>query len=355
MEMTDTLIIILIIVSGFLFHESLTNEIYISVQKCLGTVIPSLYAPMFIACLVTESRFHMVIGKILSLPARYIFRMPPEIFSIFLLSNVSGYPTGAKLLKNMLDAGEITKNEFDRYCSCCYSAGPAFVTGTATVLLSGSVSSGTLIFIANLTANMITAYMQGKKHPVPPRTIIKIRCTVKCSDILRAADSASRGMLQMCSVITAFSVFRTMLVQSGTAHLISSAISGISGLKEEQSTATVLSLLEITNISELQGTTAEVMSLMAALFSSGGICVIMQVFSIAGNSLNRMHFLRSRFFSAVYSYAIFRVMYIFFYSDAAVAASSFFIHTPDKPLLPSVLIILMSIMLISTDKCLDKT
>ncbi|MBE6853280.1 MAG: hypothetical protein E7505_07360 [Ruminococcus sp.] len=345
------LFVLFTVIAGIMYYDSLVSEISFSVQKCLGTVVPSLYGSMIIACLVTESRLHVVLGKIFSVPARFIFRMPPEIFSVFLISNISGYPTGTKLLKDMLNKGEISESDFDRYCSCCFSAGPAFVTGTAASFMSGSVGLGTLIFLSNLCANFLAAFIIGRKSPVPPRRTQKVKCTANCSVILRAVDSASHGMLQMCSVIVAFSVFKTIIVESGAAGLIASLISGMTGLSESQSRAAVLSFIEITNISELNGSSAAVTSLMAALFSTGGICVIMQIFSIANEHLNRINFLKMRLFSACGSFFIFRMLYGIFFRNAAVSASSFCIHPPGQSFLPSILIIMMSIMLISTDRC----
>lgn len=344
------LFVIITVISAILFYDALVPETAFALEKCLTTIIPSLYGSMIIACLVTESRLHAVIGRIFSLPARYIFKMPPEIFSVFILSNISGYPAGAKLLKNMRDKGEISSDEFDRYCCFCYSAGPAFVSGAAASHLFGSLDTGVIIFLSNLTANIISAFISGTYHAVPEISKEKVKCRCDCTTVINSVNSASYGIMQMCTVIVAFSVFKVMITETGAAGALAEFISHFTSLSRENSLAAVLSFTEITNISGFSGYSISVVPLMSALFSTGGICVIMQIFSIAEGRINKIRFLIYRLFGAVSSYAVCTVLYRIFMKNAAVTASSFELYSSENSVIPSVLIIIMSIMMISYDK-----
>lgn len=336
---------VLIVLLSVIFYDAVVSETLLSVRRCLEIIIPSLYGSMFIACLVTNTGLHSLAGKIFSLPSRRIFHIPSEIFSIFLISNVSGYPAGAKLLKNLLDEGKISEEEFSRYCCFCFSSGPAFISG-----VSGNGKTGLIIFISNLTANLIAAFISGIKTKRQPACISKEKCSFSCSTLLDSADSTARGMLQLCSVIIAFSVIKAVFSASGIVRTLSELISSLTTLSLPDSTAAVMSVMEITSISDFSGYSRGTVSLMAAIFSSGGICVIMQIFCIAGKNLNRKRFTLFRLLSASLSYCICFVLYTFFCSDIAASASTFEIHSPDQPLMPSLLLIVMSIMLISMDK-----
>lgn len=344
------LFVLLTIFTGLFFYDELVNEIYNSVIRCFNVIVPSLYGSMIIACLITESRFHILIGKIFSLPARYIFKMRPEIFAVFLISNISGYPTGAKLLKNIYQNGEISKEEFSRYCCICYSAGPAFITGTAAVHYTGFLSTGVIIFFSCLVSNLILAVISGKNHSTPQSTHDKTKCTVSCSSVIRSADCAARGMVQMCTIITAFSVFKVLLICSGAVEIISALITRVTPMNIDDCSAAMLSLTEITNISEFCSFNSFNLPVMSALFSTGGLCVIMQIFAITGDDINRKKFLLYRLIGAVFSGVICNIICRIFLKDAAAPVSSFMLHSPDQPALPSLLLIIMSIMLISTEK-----
>lgn len=337
--------IILTVLMSVLFYDTVVDETILSLKRCLETIIPSLYGAMLIACLVTNTGLHSAAGKIFSFPSRKIFRMAPEIFSVFLISNISGYPAGAKLLKNLLDKGEISEEEFCRCCCFCFSSGPAFISG-----VSGHSKTGMIIFLSNLAANLTAAFISGRKIKKQPDVTPCEKCSFSCSAVIDSADSTARGMLQLCSVIMAFSVFRAFFKVSGAAALISGFISEISGLSLSDSLAAAMSAIEISAVSDFSCYSRGAVSLMAAIFSFGGICVIMQVFCIAGSKLDRKRFVLYRTACSVLSYVFCFVLYTFFCRDIAESASTFEFHSSEQSFTPSLLLIVMSIMLISMDR-----
>lgn len=349
-SLISELFIIFTAISGILFYDSIIFETTLSLKKCLETIIPSLYGSMIIACLITESRLHILIGKIFSIISKKIFHMPSEIFSVFILANISGYPTGTKLLKNLMNSGDITEDEFEKYCCFCFSSGPAFVSGTASLCISGKISSGFIIFISNIIANLTAAFFCGLKHPENNLINKKIKVTCNSDTIINSINSASYGMMSMCSVITAFSIFKVTLYKTGITNFISKIISNFTHLSLKNSQATVLSLLEITNISDFDMCNINILPLMASIFSTGGICVILQVLAISEGKINIIRFLKYRLSGAFISYIVCDILCKILLKNAVIAVSTIQTHSPDNSLLPSFLLLIMSMMLISTDK-----
>ena len=81
------------------------------VERCLTTVIPSLYAMMAVSGLLLQSGTVSAAGKLLHRAGRLLFGMDGDIFVIFLFSNIAGYPVGAKMLLAQYRAGRLTRRE----------------------------------------------------------------------------------------------------------------------------------------------------------------------------------------------------------------------------------------------------
>ena len=74
-------------------------------------------------------------------------------FLIFLLGLISGYPMGAKLTKNLLEAGQLSYEEAQKNLCFVCNCGPLFIIGTIGTLMLGNSSLGYfLLFIHILSA-----------------------------------------------------------------------------------------------------------------------------------------------------------------------------------------------------------
>lgn len=66
------------------------------IHTCLGTLIPSLFPFILLACLCTNSRAAQVLFRPLSPVMRHVFRLPACAAPAVLLGLTAGYPTGAR-------------------------------------------------------------------------------------------------------------------------------------------------------------------------------------------------------------------------------------------------------------------
>ncbi len=324
-------------------YRQLVTETMSSIDRCIYSVIPSLYAPMFTACLITESNLHNYIGKIFSPVSRFIFKMPPEIFAVFLLSNVSGYPSGIKLLEGLRKKGRIDDDEFNRYSLFCFSAGPAFVAGVVSSGLFSCVNVGLIIFISTFTANMIIAFILGIGQRVPETEVSHVK--IKADIIIRSARNAASGMLHMCTMITAFALIKVLLCQTGALDAAADFLNSTLLHSHQNCHASLLSILEITNISQFRIYSLENIPVITALFSFGGICVVSQISSISEGRLKLGQFIFYRIFSSVVSYFISLILCKIFIKNVSMPASTFEVHSSEQSIFPSLILLLMSIML----------
>ena len=106
-----------------LFPGELSEAVRGSVGGCLEVVIPALFAFTVLAVYLQRSGLYRVVLKPLTVPLSKLLRLPEELCAVFLLSNIGGYPVGAKLLTGLVRSGRLRRGDASRLLCCCYGSG----------------------------------------------------------------------------------------------------------------------------------------------------------------------------------------------------------------------------------------
>jgi hypothetical protein len=262
--MKKIIITVLCTAFGVLFvldSGGISIAVFESLQLCLNTVIPSLFAFLVLSTLLMSCG--IIRGEL----------------ALFVLSMTGGYPVGVKLLRDM----DLPAQRAERLMMYCYCASPVFLIALHSL--------GLYIWLSNVSACVIFAVLcklydlrKPQRHalrkdeqaiPAPAR-----RGFVEC------INSSGKTMLQICLMVVVFGIvsraFVFLGVTGGTFH----------------------SLLEITNIMDLRANPA----LISALTSFGGVCIVFQVFAICGGRFSLRKFLLSRIPIAALSAGICRLI-----------------------------------------------
>lgn len=143
-------------------------------QSCLRgvnvwffNVVPALF-PFFFA---TRLLILLDIGDI-----PLIDKITKKIFcveggsSIYLLSLLSGYPVGAKLICDAKKSGKIDEISAKKMLAFCSVSGPMFIIGTVGIALFNSIKVGYILLSAHLLSSFINGLvfrkMYGKPKPI---------------------------------------------------------------------------------------------------------------------------------------------------------------------------------------------
>lgn len=310
-----------------------------ALDRCIATVIPSLYAMMIISSLITESGMLHRLPHFITRAGRFITGRE-DIFPVFVFSMLAGYPVGAKLLYSQYRSGIITKNEAEIYCGICFGAGPAFIYGCISSGLYGLNEAGTVILISTLSADIILAaavplFIKRQRNNyngfTPPSNGKFSLCG--------CVASGGRSMLGICSMILAFSVFTAFL---GSTGIITAAAKALR-LKEDTAEALVCSVLDVTAVDMLPHGDYTLLPLISGLVSFGGICVILQISALTEGRLSLLPMIILRLFASVISALICNIIMPYMLSESAVSVADIHIsaHRSDSPL-PSLILILMT-------------
>lgn len=255
------LLFIILIFDSRLVVESASD----GVDLCMKSVIPSLFPFMFFSNLLV-SMLRGENGLIISWLEK-LFSMPTGTGSILIPAFLGGYPAGAHSISVLYKSGQLSESESGKLMAFCNNAGPAFIFG---ILSSCFYEQKMLwiLWIIQIAGALATSMLFSEK-----RTVSKIKSSTipRNTDILQAAIFS---MARICGWVILFRVilsFENRLWGNNIDHTLLVLLSG---------------LTELTNGCSMLGSIAneKVRFCLANVFlSSGGLCVVMQVKTIARN------------------------------------------------------------------------
>ncbi len=332
--------------------EPIKTAVSASIERCLLTVIPSLYAMTAISGILMESGTVSAAGRILHKAGRFLFGIDGDIFVIFIFSAIAGYPIGAKMLLTSYTSGRIEKKEAQLLSGVCFGAGPAFIYGCIAAPVFHSPKAGLLIIVSSSAANILLAaflsfYLRRKGSGAPERANVYLR-----SDMLSdCVASAGKSMCNICFAVIAFGVISGLLISTGILPEIAGLIEKLTDREFYTSAKLVCSALDVTAVSTLPAGDMTLLPAVTALVSFGGACVFMQISAIFRGKLSLAPAVILRTAAAFLSYGICRILLPLFIAGETVTASvpAAKIHQQPSPV-PSLLLIIMTGMLLSNAK-----
>lgn len=337
----------LLLISLFIWSMAEAGEISGAVsdaaERCLETVIPSLYAVMIFSVMLMKSGVLPVLSKYTAGVGKFLFGMDAEIFPVFVFGTFAGYPAGAKMLTMMRCSGDEEKRRRELFAGVCFGAGPAFVHGCISGKLYGNSSAGAIIIISCVSANVIialvlSAFMRKNCRNTFSAKNIRISAETINDSVISAGDS----LVSVCLMICAFSVVGKLLELSGGISAAAGAVSALTGRSRETAGAMVLSVLDITSAEKLPAGDYSLLPFIAGLVSFGGVCVIFQISAIMSGELSVKPLIVCRIAAAFISGGVCRVIMGFVLEGEAVPAAAVEVHREASPV-PSVMLMLMTL------------
>ena len=197
-----------------LFMTERTME---TVRASLGVFVRSVLPPLAVFSVCTKllvktnilrrinsERFH---------PFLNILGLSPGGLIAFLVGSFAGFPTGASMLAELCENGEIPKREAESLLPFCNQAGVAFLFGTVGNSMLHDADAGFIFFFAQtvtawtcvcMTSGKRRGYEQNTKRKSPPETSLFFVFT---SSVRESAFS----MIGVCGFIVFFSLLGTAL------------------------------------------------------------------------------------------------------------------------------------------------
>lgn len=217
----------------------------------LNSVVPALFPFLFLTKLFTNLNMVELVAKKFEKPTKKLFNVSGIGSYVFLMSLLSGYPVGSKLVSELFLSGKITKIEAERMCSFCSTSGPIFVVGTVGSAMFLDATLGMVILISHILGTFLNGFLFRFYKKNDNQKIFSSHQKQKNVDGILANTMYDSiiSILMIGGFITIFFVVLDLLFQFHVLSFLSSAISGVLnffGIDENVSTAITSGLFEVT-------------------------------------------------------------------------------------------------------------
>ena len=134
-------------------------------------VLPSLFPFIVISLIFIKTGM----ADKASLPLKKLtnkLNLPQNAAVCFVLSILSGYPAGSRMIAEFYDNGALTREDCDKLAPLCSTSGPLFILGSVGYKMFGDKILGVKIFIAHALSaiifTLIYCRFRPKSRPAPP-------------------------------------------------------------------------------------------------------------------------------------------------------------------------------------------
>ena len=262
-----------------IYAKSCLNAISVWSVKVLPVLFPFFIFTKIIVALIEpkQTKLDKVFFK--------LYHTPATSSSIFLLSLISGYPMGAKLICNMFERGIYTRQDAKRMLAFCSVSGPMFMIGTVGVAVFGDIKFGVVIMCANVLACLVNGLIfRGKKIEQEKLQTIQIEQPTNNSNIL--GDSVYDALISIL-MVGAFMVLAFLLIDvlknTGILICLSAGIAKVLHIDANFVQAFLSGIVEITRgVIDLSAVACPMqikLIFASALIGFGGISIFMQSLS----------------------------------------------------------------------------
>lgn len=273
---------------------------------CGDILIPSIFPFLVLSVFVVKSGVSKALSRFLHPVTKKLFRLPGSAGATVLIGLIGGYPSGARGVKTLLDAGEITPKQARQMLCFTVGAGPAFVISVAGSGLLGSTQTGIILFASQFFSALLLGIavglfskkeeIRGPKHGAPSSPPMPVS-----SALVEAAADGASSMISMCSFVILFSALLMILDQSGLSAFFREAFTFL-GLPDPLAASLVPVLLEVTTGSSAAAAAGASAPFLSFALGWAGLCVDFQIFSMLRSvSFSKTIFLLFRLFHGLLS------------------------------------------------------
>lgn len=311
-----------------------------AIDRCINIIVPSLFAFMAVSDLLIKSGLYNYVSKPFTPFSKYILGMPAQLFFVFLMGNLAGYPMGVKLLSDLVRSGKISAKTAEIMSCFCCCGGPAFYAGTVGLGIFGSVKIGMGVFTSIVLANVMTAAIACRIwKPKLENSDVSVRLDSQL--LTDSVVNSGKSLFTICGMIVFFSAFMSVLEYFGAFSFLADLFS-----LDKNAVALLRSFFEITSVTEISSISFGSMPAITALCSFGGLCVVMQIAAVNAKTFSLKRFYLTRPVNAVLSALIFEFIKKYFLPEAieTVYSNSKYLVNINN-FVPSICLILMILLL----------
>lgn len=283
-----------------------------------ASVLPAMFPFFFFSKILTGLGFAEELALFTGKPVKMFFNAPDIGGYIFVMSILSGYPMGAKLIADAYESGLCTADECKALTSFTSTSGPLFVLGTIATSMFHDYKAGLIILFTHYAGALINGIIfknRKKSAPILPAT------SPKKSDYDTLLSDAINGsiasILAVGGYIAIFNMIITALGDVGAIALISKSLTSIK-IPYALTEGMLSGLIEVTRgaltLSESGLTMKLIIPITAGLVSFGGLSVTLQSLTFLSKcNVKPLYYLATKGSQAIVTGILSAIITQFFY------------------------------------------
>lgn len=165
----SSLIISALIIFLAIKPEKYISSVYNGLLLFIKSVAPSLFPFFFFTKLLSTLGCIDKLSNLFKKPVAMLYNCPPAGGYIYLMSIISGYPVGSRILSDLCEQGGITHSEAKSMSSFTSTSGPLFIVGTVGVFMFKSSKFGYYALICHYIGALLNGLLYRKKKDTVQR------------------------------------------------------------------------------------------------------------------------------------------------------------------------------------------
>ena len=305
------ILLIAIVVNPAVYITSCLNGLVVWAT----VVLPALLPFMFFTKTLTELGVADILATKFKLFPK-IFKVPSVAIYVFVLSILSGYPVGAKIVADLYENGSITKEEAYKITTFTSNSGPMFILGSVGIGMLASKKLGIIILISHILGALINGLLY-RNHKEKNVEINKKIILKNNSSIGELMWNTVHSVLIIGGFIALFFVIIEILNNLNIFYPISNLFSKICNLDINIFNSIFNGIFEITrgclDISKLGLSEFFTGVLCTFIISFGGLATTMQALVFLKKfDMKMSFFLKQKITHAIFASAISALLLLIF-------------------------------------------
>ena len=247
-------------------------------------VAPALFPFFFFTGVLTRLGAAEGIGGMMRRPLSFLYNAPGCGGYVWCMSVLSGYPVGAKLVRELFDGGAIDGRQAATIASFTSTSGPLFIVGTVAASMFNSPSMGYILLAIHFIAALANGFFyRGAKgagaavHVKPMRT----RISAALSESMKSAISS---VLTVGGFVIIFGMAADALYNTGIISVLAVPLSRIMpNASLPLAEGVLIGLVEVTrgaaHMAQAGADTAALLPCLSFILAFGGLSIILQSLS----------------------------------------------------------------------------
>lgn len=315
-NITNTIFIIFLLFICLLIiinSDDVINTVLFSFDIWYRSILPTLLPIFIISDLLIHYGFVSFLSEIFKNIIHILFGINKSLSFIFIMSMISGFPSGAKYAKTLYDNKIINEYDVNRILLFTHFSNPLFLIGTLSITFLNCKKLGLLIIISQYLPNIIIGiFLKNKKKISNEKVSLKkaLNDMINSQDkktlgciLSEAITSSINSLILILGTMTFFLIITTLLNKIITIPNYYKTI--INGMVEMTQGLKYISLLNIS---------LKIKSIISVmLISFGGLSIHMQVMGILNDiKFSYQKYLLARICHSIMSGILMYILFDFF-------------------------------------------